>query len=347
VSTQPDTPGLVPRVLAEYGALTRSAVERYLPAGEPRRYLYDLVTDYPRRGGKAMRPSLCLATACAFGARPEEALFAAALIELLHNATLIHDDIEDESEMRRGRPVLHHLHGVPLALNAGNSLALLSLRPLLESQGQLGPGLLLRILQETERTTRELAEGQALELGWRRDNVVGLGDADYFEMVLKKTGWLGMIFPTLAGALVGTRDPRLPLAPFVRFGFFFGAAFQIRDDVLNLVADGRYGKERDGDLREGKRTLILIHLLSQAAPAERERIAAFLGQPRAARREADVRWLRRQIDRYGSLDYALGIAGGLAGAARHEYSRIFGGLNDGRDKRFVLELISWSLLRDA
>ena len=181
MSKRQATPGLVPWVLREYGALTREAVERYLPAGEPRRYLYDLVSDYPRRGGKAMRPSLCLATACAFGARPEEALFAAVLIELLHNASLIHDDIEDESEMRRGSPVPHQLHGVPLALNAGNSLALLSLRPLLDSQRQLGPELLLRILDETARTTRELAEGQALELGWRRDNVVGLGETDYLK----------------------------------------------------------------------------------------------------------------------------------------------------------------------
>jgi geranylgeranyl diphosphate synthase type II len=347
VSKRQATPGLVPWVLREYGALTREAVERYLPAGEPRRYLYDLVNDYPRRGGKAMRPSLCLATACAFGARPEEALFAAVLIELLHNATLIHDDIEDESEMRRGSPVLHQLHGVPLALNAGNSLALLSLRPLLDSQRQLGPELLLRILDETARTTRELVEGQALELGWRRDNVVGLGETDYFEMVLKKTSWLGMIFPALVGALVGTRNPRLPLAPFVRFGFFFGAAFQIRDDVLNLVAGGGYGKERDGDLWEGKRTLPLIHLLGQATAGERERIVALLGQPRAARREADIAWLREQMDRHGSLDYALGIAGGLAGAARSEGARIYGGLPDSRDRRFVAELITWSLLRDA
>src|SRR6266851_6715334 len=94
--------GLVPSVLREYGELTRAAMTAYLPAREPRRYLYDLVSDYPLRGGKMMRPSLCIAAARLFGARPEEAICTAVAIELLHNALLIHDDIEDGSEQRRG-----------------------------------------------------------------------------------------------------------------------------------------------------------------------------------------------------------------------------------------------------
>src|SRR5262249_44537120 len=131
------------------------------------------------------------------------------------------------------------------------------------------------------------------------------------------------------------------------FGFFFGAAFQIRDDVLSLVAGGADGKEPDGDLWEGKRSLSLIHLLRQAAPPERQRITALLGQPRAARRPEDVRWLKSRMEHHGSLDYALAVAGGLAGAARSEGARIYGGLPDSRDRRFVAELITWALLRDA
>ena len=119
------TPQLVVDTLQEYGTLTRTALKEYLPAGEPQRYLYDLLADYPQRGGKMMRSSLCIATARAFGAQPEEALHTAVAIELLHNALLIHDDIEDGSEERRGRPTLHVLHGVPLALNAGDLLSLL------------------------------------------------------------------------------------------------------------------------------------------------------------------------------------------------------------------------------
>ena len=92
----------------------------------------------------------------------------------------------------------------------------------------------------------ESAEGQAMELGWRRDNASDLTDADYLVMVLKKTCWLATIHPCRVGALIGSRG-RADLEPFIRFGFFLGAAFQIQDDLLNLVADDRYGKEINGD----------------------------------------------------------------------------------------------------
>ncbi|HEX2644141.1 MAG TPA: polyprenyl synthetase family protein, partial [Thermoanaerobaculia bacterium] len=327
-------PSLVPDVLREYGELTRAALERYLPAVEPRRYLYDLVADYPRRGGKGMRPSLCLATARAFGARTEEALGAAVAIELFHNALLVHDDIQDESEERRGGPALHVLHGVPLALNAGDSLVLLSLRPLLENRLQLGQRLTLRIIELTERMARESSEGQALELGWRHDNVIDLSDEDYLEMVLKKTCWLGTIYPLQVGALIGTRNGA-SLDPFLRFGFFLGAAFQIRDDVLNLIGDHRYGKEIDGDIWEGKRSLMMVHLLREAAPHERDRLADFLARSRAGRNEGEVRWVRGLMDRYGSIEYAQDLAGGLAGAALHEHALAYGGLPASRDRLFT------------
>src|SRR5579859_4732410 len=178
------TSTLVPTILNEYGAMTRAALRDYLPMREPRRHLYDLVADYPLRGGKMMRSSLCIAAACAFGARPQHALDVAVSIELLHNALLIHDDIQDGSEQRRGRPTLHLEHGVPLALNAGDTLTLMSFRPLLDNRVRIGERLTLRIIEETERMARECAEGQAMELGWRRYNTTEIGDADYLEMVL-------------------------------------------------------------------------------------------------------------------------------------------------------------------
>src|SRR5277367_6321990 len=147
-------------MLREYGDLTRAALTRYLPSREPRRYLYDLLSDYPQRGGKMMRPSICIAAARLYGAPLEDAMQTAVAIELLHNALLIHDDIEDESDQRRGRPTLHVLHGVPLALNAGDTLTLMSLQPLIDNRHTIGPWLSMRILEETERTARESAEGQ-------------------------------------------------------------------------------------------------------------------------------------------------------------------------------------------
>jgi geranylgeranyl diphosphate synthase type II len=306
----------------------------------PKAHLYDLLADYPLRGGKMMRPTLCIATARAFGAPVEDALDSAVAIELLHNALLIHDDIEDESEERRGRPTLHKLHGVPLAVNAGDALILLGLKPLLLNIERLGPRLARDILFDAQRMAWESAEGQAIELGWRRDNVAGLSDADYLTMVLKKTCWLATILPARVGALIGSRG-HAPLEPMIRFGFFLGAAFQIQDDLLNLVADERYGKEACGDLLEGKRTLMLIHAHRHATPGERERIAEILGAPREEKTPADVDWLRGLIDRFGSMEHARGIAHGLAGAALHECERIFERLPDSRDKRFVQGLTTW------
>src|SRR5262249_1158542 len=132
------TPSLVSATLREYGDLTRAALKAYLPDAEPRRWLYDLLGEYPGRAGKMMRPSICIAPACAHGASPDEALRTAVAIELLHNALLIHDDIEDESLERRGAPTLHLMHGVPLALNAGDTLTLMSLRPLIENVHTMG-----------------------------------------------------------------------------------------------------------------------------------------------------------------------------------------------------------------
>jgi geranylgeranyl diphosphate synthase type II len=336
---------LVETTLAEYGALTARALRTDLAvAGNPRRYLYDLVAEYPMRAGKMMRPSLCIATARIFGAKPESAIPTAVAIELLHNALLIHDDIEDGSERRRGRAALHVMHGIPLALNAGDRLLLMSLRPLMRNRNVLGDDLAARMIEEAERMAQESAEGQALELGWREEANGRVCAADYLEMVLKKTCWLATIFPMRAGALIGTRGS-LELEPFIRFGFFLGAAFQIRDDLLNLSPGKRYGKELNGDLLEGKRTLMLIHLLDQAMPRERAEVIKILRGPRATRTLRQVSRLRALMNKYGCIDYAQVLAEELAGAALYEYSCIYHGFPDSRDKRFIEALALWVVQR--
>lgn len=339
-------PGLIPTMLKEYGDIARDALLKYLPDQTPDRYLYNLLADYPKRGGKMMRSSLCIAVARAFGAGLDEALRSAVAIELLHNALLIHDDIEDGSLERRGGPTLHEKHGVPLAINAGDTLTLLSLQPLIENRGAIGPRLATRVLEETVNMARETAEGQAMELGWRHENTMTLDDSDYLVMVLKKTCWLGFIYPCRIGALIGSSDD-VDLEPFIRLGFFVGAAFQIHDDVLNLSADRRYGKELDGDLWEGKRTLMLIHLFRVAESSERLELARILSCTRDARTAEDVLWMRGLIDRYECLEYARHFAHGLAGAAQHEFSLIFAEVPESRDKQFVKALTTWVFERTS
>jgi len=338
--------GIVPEKLREYGAIVRDKLQHYLPQREPRRFLYDLVADYPHRGGKMMRPSLCISTARAFGASIEEALGSAIAIELMHNALLVHDDIEDESEERRGRPTLHRLHGIPLAINAGDFLSLMSLRPLLDNIDFLGPELALRILEETDLMAQETAEGQALELGWRQENTTTLRTADYLEMVLKKTCWLASIYPIRIGALIGTRG-NVDLDAFFHFGFFLGASFQIQDDLLNLERDdGRYGKERDGDLWEGKRTLMLIHLLEHSTREERAKLCALLNCKREERTPRQIRWIHKLMVDRGSIEHAEQIRDSLRDEALLECDRLFEHLEDSPDKQFLQEIVPWVIERD-
>ena len=335
---------LVQAVLAEYGQLTRSHLQEYLPQDEPRSYLYELLADYPRRGGKMLRSSLCIAMARTMGASIEEAMPSAVSIELMHNALLVHDDIEDASDTRRGTPTLHTLHGTPLAINAGDAMGLLSLRPLKDNIYRLGLATALRIFEETERMAWESTEGQALELGWKRDNRMDVTDEDYLRMVLQKTCWLGAIHPLRVGCLIGARG-RLPLDPLIRLGFFYGAAFQIQDDLLNLEAGAAYGKEINGDLLEGKRTLMIIHTLRSGCEEERQELAAFLARPREARSAAAVARVRALLERTGAMQHARTVALGLAGAALYEFDQYFAGVPGSRDLDFMRSLVTWVLQR--
>jgi len=279
------------------------------------------------------------------GADIEDSLASAVSLELLHNALLIHDDIEDESEERRGQPTLHQKHGVPIAINVGDSLSLMSLRPLLDNQHRLGHQATLWILQETMRMARESAEGQALELGWRRDNDCGVDQSDYFRMILKKTCWLAVIHPLRLGAIIGGRRP-LDDDDFVRLGFLIGAAFQIQDDVLNLVGDSSvYGKEIAGDLWEGKRTLILARLFEVATAADRSTAAAVLGKPRQQKTQLEIDLLSRLLRRYDCVEYAQVVARGFAEAATVEFDRVFRGAPKSRDLVFLRDLPSWAMER--
>jgi geranylgeranyl diphosphate synthase type II len=336
---------LVREVLLEYGGVAQDAVRQYLASAARDDDVYRLAADYPLRGGRALRASFCIAGARVFGARVSDAVESAVSLELLHNSFLVRDDVEDESEERRGAPALHVLHGVPTAVNVGDALTVLGLRPLLRNRAVLGPDLAWRVLREAERMVRESVEGQALELRWRQENTLDLTDDDYLRMTLKKTCWYTTIYPSRVGALIATRGG-VDLDRFVRFGFFLGAAFQIQDDLLNLVGDhASYGKEIDGDLGEGKRTLMLIHLLRRSRGRDRSRLAGVLAQPRKSRRPEDIRWMRDRMDLSGAIDHARRVAHALAGAAIHEFAMAYAGAPPSRDRDFIGALPYWVLER--
>ena len=327
--------------LRQYAELTRTAMAEAIAGGEPADYLYDLVRDYTARKGKGLRPGLLLAAADACGAATRTALPAAAALELLHTAFLIHDDVEDHSRLRRGRPTLHELHGVALAVNAGDALANLAVRPLTSTAF---PRYRSReVLAELRLAIRQTTEGQALELGWRRHAVVDLTPSDYLELVGRKTCWYTTMAPLRIGAQLGRWRPEP--AALDRLGFLAGCAFQIRDDLLDLAPGGQTGKTPRSDVVEGKRTLVLIHLLSVADPAERAWVVDYLNREPDDRSPADQDQLLTLMSAAGSLAYAERFATVLATAAQESLETAFADVPPSPALDFLRELIDYLVSR--
>ena len=227
--------------------IKRSQAGAYTP-------LYDLLMDYPLRAGKMLRPTICISVARAAGGMGHLAVKTASALELYHNAFLIHDDIEDGSETRRGKDTLHQMIGIPRAINVGDATNVLAVGLLLENLSIIGVSKTINILHEIDFMAQQSVEGQAMELDWVATNTSKISDQDYFTMCVKKTCWYSFITPCRLGLIIGhpaasPKDLVKPLASLTRFGMILGIAFQIQDDVLNLQGEiETYGKEIGGDI---------------------------------------------------------------------------------------------------
>ena len=324
------------RRLAAYRKLTRGALLKCLPARGPR-YLYDLVSVYTGRGGKGLRSAFLLAACEAFGGDSVRALNSAVALELFHNGFLIHDDVQDDSQFRRGQPTLHNKYGVGIAVNVGNATNLIAMGQLMRNRVILGPSLSWSIALEMQEMLRHSLEGQALELCYIHENAFNLNDEHYYHICLKKTSWYTCINPLRVGALIARQDEST-LRRLSHFGWLLGVAFQIQDDVLNLVGNyRRYGKEIAGDLLEGKRTLILIHALRHCTRADRTRIKGFLEKPRGERLASEIRWLRQLLIDCGSVQYAQNRARQLSGAALSWGISALKNVEDSPAQKFLLQ----------
>jgi len=264
--------------------------------------LYRMMRDYPERGGKGMRPFLCVTSCRAFGGEEEEALLTAASLELFQNWILIHDDIEDGSEMRRGAPSLHKKYDWTLALNAGDALHAQMWHALVKNRERLGEARTLDIMEEFAHMIHETTQGQHMELGWVVDKNWQITEDDYYVMCTKKTAWYTAISPMRLGGIAAGAD-REKLKPLVEAGTKLGVGFQIHDDVLNLSAGVKYGKQSADDLLEGKRTLILMKLLASVTRDEKKRFVEIFSMSRAERKE-HVDELLALIEKYKVLAYA-------------------------------------------
>ena len=327
--------------LRQVGKVVRRSMLDAMPDGEPHQWLYAPMREYPSRPGKALRPALCLSAGRAFGADPNDLLGIAVAIELMHNAFLVHDDVADGSEMRRGRPTLATTYGIAAALNAGDGLAIVASQVLRRATRRLDRDLADLVWGEFDTMAMRTLEGQATEIGWQLDQVEDLIPEDYLHLIMHKTCWYTTIHPLRVGAIVGSRG-KVELGPLVRFGFHFGAAFQIRDDLLNLVGDERmYGKEILGDLYEGKRTLPLMHLLNVAQGSDRALVREYLHLKRPERSPELVRTVRDLMDVYGSITFTSEYAEGILLVAEEYFEHAFAGAEPGPDLDFLRALVPY------
>jgi geranylgeranyl diphosphate synthase type II len=333
------------QLLDYYRAVVLQRMCELVPDNRYRRTLYAPMLEYPLREGKGFRPALCLAVCQACGGRMEEALDTAAALEMFHNAFLIHDDIEDESQSRRGYPTLHQKYGVAIATNVGDGLNMLAMRTLLGNTRSLGLQRALTLIFEVERMARESTEGQSIELDWVRFNRADVSLRNYLTMIHKKTCWYTCIAPMRTGALIaGVRPERL--APFAPFGFKVGAAFQIQDDVLNLTAElALYGKEIGGDIAEGKRTLMVVHVMRHARGATAARQLDIYSRPREEKTPDDVAFVLDCMQRYGSLDFARDCARALTFSAARVFERRLRWIPASPYRLFLEEMIDYMIER--
>ena len=297
---------------------------------------YDLIRDYPERGGKHLRGQLVLRSVSAHGVAWRRGLDVAAALELFQNWVLIHDDIEDDSEDRRGAPALHRTVGMPVALNVGDALHVYMWRVLHHLEG-FSSDVQRLIFSEFEWMISRTAEGQHLDLSWVAEGIFGISEADYLEMVTLKTAYYTVVCPLRLGALCAEVEPDVR---FTEAGIDLGVAFQIRDDILNLMPDISYGKEFAGDLFEAKRTLVLAHLFAHANGDEQEEVRERLAKPRNDKTEEDIGRVLGFIERYGSLAYAQEVAEARAARGLSLLSESFADLPNQDEAQRILDLLS-------
>ncbi len=259
-------------------------------------------------GGKRLRPILLLIAARLAGYRGPRAVRMGCVVELLHTATLIHDDVVDQAPLRRGRPSANARWGDDASILVGDHLYSKSFALMVGDGDPL-------VLETLARATVSMTEAEVFQLERKRSG--STSEADYVRIITQKTASF-MSACCRIGALLGHAGPE-QVEGLTRYGLDIGIAFQISDDSLDFVADQeRLGKAVGADLREGKWTLPLIAALDRAEPTERERVRLLLKSQ--ALEPAEIEEIRRLVVKYGGVDYALARAHAYAQTAKEALS---------------------------
>lgn len=307
---------------------------------------YNLVKEYPQRRGKYLRPSLLLLTCEAMGGSQKKALKLAAAMQISEDWLLIHDDLEDSSEERRGKLTLHRQYSAELAINAGDSLHVLMWKMVFDGTAlfnkEIGAKLVNEFFQILTRTTL----GQSVEIKWTQENKVNLTDNDWFFIADGKTAYYTIAGPMRLGAIIaGATDQQLEF--LFRFGTNLGRCFQIVDDILDVTSDfNGLKKQRGNDIYEGKRTLILIHLFRKASGSDLKKLKAVFNKKREDRDEHDVSLVINLMGKYGSIEYARDVADGFARLAREIFDQKLRFLRYEPSRTYIEHGIDFILNRD-
>ena len=291
--------------ISESAHKVNSFIEKVVDINSEPQPLYKASRQIIDAGGKRLRPFLVLKSCRLVKGREEDAIPTAAALELLHTFTLIHDDIMDQDEKRRGVPSVHTQWGVPIAIMAGDLLFAKVFETITNHTDNeyVKPKRILQVLLEISRATVTLCEGQTRDMMFEEKETVS--EEEYLEMVKGKTAALFEISARCGGILGGANKRQVECLGL--FGRYSGMAFQIIDDVLALTADEKILKKPVGnDIREGKRTLMVVYALERASDAQAKRILRTLGNKDATAER--IRNTIEVIDSLGAIDYAKQLA---------------------------------------
>ncbi|HLE01948.1 MAG TPA: polyprenyl synthetase family protein [Dehalococcoidia bacterium] len=271
---------------------------------------------YPLEGGKRLRPALCLLACRGVGGDPYQALPAAAGVELLHNFSLVHDDIQDASPLRRHRPTVWKRWGVAQAINAGDALFALSRLALLRLEGRRVPaGQVLLAARLLDEATLALCQGQYLDIALEKRPRVSR--RTYFRMVRGKTSAL-LEASVALGAIVGGREGDA-LEPLQLFGRNLGLAYQLQDDALGLAGAAAVVGKVSPDIRRKKKGFPIVYALEKAGGREGEDLRRLYRKSALA--PEDTGRVMALLNRVGALEYTMRLAQGYYDRALRELKK--------------------------
>jgi geranylgeranyl diphosphate synthase type I len=306
----------------------------YLKNGKPKT-LYDAARHLPMAGGKRLRPAISMVSCEAVFGDIKNVIPLAISLELIHNFTLVHDDIMDKSNIRRNIPTVHKKYGEPTAIIAGDLLFAKSFEVIHNFTGE--SSVFKKLNYKIVEGIREVCEGQQLDMEFEmRNNVT---ETEYIEMIQKKTSALFML--AAEGGSIAGGGTTIEEKGLHNYGKYLGLAFQIRDDYLDMSSDeNTLGKDIGNDVRNGKKTLIAVHSINNASGDDGILINQIFGNPKAS--QDQIKKVYNLFQDIGSIEYAKNLAYKYCDKAKQSIDI----LKDSESKEILIDLAEYSINRE-